>query len=74
MQPRGIVLDSKFIQSCKSLATVKEIYTADLHSDTQYGGPVGLAIANDGSLLIGDDDGGVTYRVSYSSGPITNRR
>jgi glucose/arabinose dehydrogenase len=32
----------------------------------QFGRPVGLAIAPDGSLLFTDDTNGVIYRVSYS--------
>ncbi len=32
----------------------------------QFGRPVGLAMAKDGSLLVSDDSGGVIYRISYS--------
>ncbi|MCW5982244.1 MAG: sorbosone dehydrogenase family protein [Bryobacteraceae bacterium] len=32
---------------------------------TQFGRPVGLAVAADGALLIGDDTNGVIYRVSH---------
>lgn len=31
----------------------------------QFGRPAGLAVAHDGSLLIGDDSNGVIYRVAY---------
>ena len=33
---------------------------------TQFGRPAGLLVAQDGSLLVADDTGGVIYRVSYS--------
>jgi glucose/arabinose dehydrogenase len=33
----------------------------------QFGRPTGVAIAPDGALLIGDDDNGVVYRVSFDS-------
>ncbi|MDB5328073.1 MAG: hypothetical protein JWM57_3642 [Phycisphaerales bacterium] len=32
----------------------------------QFARPVGLAVAKDGSLLVGDDENGVIYRVSYA--------
>lgn len=32
----------------------------------QFGRPAGLAIAKDGALLLGDDTGGVIYRIAYS--------
>jgi glucose/arabinose dehydrogenase len=32
-----------------------------------FGRPAGLAIANDGALLISDDLNGVVYRVSYKA-------
>ena len=32
---------------------------------SQFARPVGLAVAKDGSLLVGDDENGVIYRVSY---------
>jgi glucose/arabinose dehydrogenase len=31
----------------------------------QFGRPVGLVMANDGSVLFADDTGGVIYRLSY---------
>jgi glucose/arabinose dehydrogenase len=40
-----------------------------LNSQGQFGRPVGLAVARDGSLLIGDDTNGVIYRVTYGGGP-----
>ncbi len=33
---------------------------------TQFGRPAGLLVAQDGSLLVADDTGGVIYRVSYA--------
>ena len=33
---------------------------------SQFARPVGLATAKDGSLLVGDDENGVIYRVSYA--------
>jgi glucose/arabinose dehydrogenase len=33
---------------------------------TTFGRPAGMAIAKDGSLLIGDDGTGVIYRVTYT--------
>jgi glucose/arabinose dehydrogenase len=46
---------------------VKDFLTGFLVQDKrgQFGRPVGLAVAKDGSLLIGDDSGGVIYRVWY---------
>jgi glucose/arabinose dehydrogenase len=35
------------------------------NGQAQFGRPCGLAQARDGSLLVGDDDGGVIYRVRY---------
>ncbi len=32
----------------------------------QFGRPCGLAMAQDGSMLLSDDSGGVIYRISYS--------
>jgi hypothetical protein len=37
------------------------------------GRPAGLAVAKDGSLLVGDDTNGVIYRVSYA-GPAAEKR
>jgi Raf kinase inhibitor-like YbhB/YbcL family protein len=34
---------------------------------TRMARPVGVAVANDGSLLVGDDENGVIYRVSYDA-------
>jgi Raf kinase inhibitor-like YbhB/YbcL family protein len=36
---------------------------------TQFGRPFGLATMPDGSLLVGDDDHGMIYRVSYDKSP-----
>jgi glucose/arabinose dehydrogenase len=33
--------------------------------DTYYGRPVGVAVAKDGALLVGDDTNGIIYRVTY---------
>lgn len=40
----------------------------------QIGRPTGLAVAKDGSLLIGDDDNGIIYRVSYEAPVATTDR
>jgi glucose/arabinose dehydrogenase len=37
------------------------------------GRPVGLAIARDGALLVGDDSNGVIYRVSHAGGATRSR-
>ena len=43
-----------------------------LSSEGQFGRPVGLAMARDGSLLIGDDTNGIIYRVTYEGGTRTS--
>jgi glucose/arabinose dehydrogenase len=35
--------------------------------DEYFGRPVGVAVAKDGALLVGDDTNGVIYRVSYGT-------
>lgn len=35
---------------------------------TRTGRPVGLAVARDGALLLGDDENGVLYRIAYRGG------
>jgi glucose/arabinose dehydrogenase len=35
------------------------------NGENQFGRPAGLAVMNDGSLLVSDDTNGVIYRVSY---------
>ena len=37
-----------------------------LTETTQFGRPCGLAVAKDGSLIVGDDTLGWIYRVTYS--------
>jgi glucose/arabinose dehydrogenase len=37
------------------------------HEKAHIGRPAGLAVAADGSLLVGDDSNGVVYRVSFSN-------
>ena len=37
-------------------------------ADAVWGRPVGVAVAQDGSLLISDDTGGTIWRVSYQGG------
>lgn len=39
---------------------------------TQFGRPAGLLVAQDGSLLVADDTGGVIYRVSYMGAQVRN--
>jgi glucose/arabinose dehydrogenase len=41
-------------------------WLADPKGPTAWGRPVGLAIAQDGALLITDEPGGVIWRVSYN--------
>jgi glucose/arabinose dehydrogenase len=43
-------------------------WLADPKGPTAWGRPVGLAIAQDGALLITDEPGGVIWRVSYKGG------
>jgi glucose/arabinose dehydrogenase len=37
------------------------------NDENQFGRPAGLAVMNDGSLLISDDTNGIIYRVSYAA-------
>jgi glucose/arabinose dehydrogenase len=48
-------------------AKFEDFITGFLNSEgtAQFGGPVGLAMTPDGSLLFTDDTNGVIYRVSY---------
>jgi Raf kinase inhibitor-like YbhB/YbcL family protein len=39
-----------------------------------FGRPVGLAVAQDGALLVSDDGGGRIYRIAYGSRPTTSAR
>lgn len=39
-----------------------------------FGRPVGLAVAKDGSLLVGDDVNGIIYRISHTGDGATDRR
>ncbi|MCA1993798.1 MAG: sorbosone dehydrogenase family protein, partial [Coleofasciculus sp. S288] len=49
-------------------AEFEDFITGFLTEDrsAQFGRPVGLAVAPDGSLLFADDTNGVIYRVSYT--------
>lgn len=42
--------------------------------DAIFGRPVGLAVAKDGSMLLGDDTNNVIYRVTYGSGNRNERK
>jgi glucose/arabinose dehydrogenase len=48
-------------------------FVADLKKDKVYGRPVGLAMLEDGSLLIADDTNGMIWRVSASPNAVVRR-
>jgi Raf kinase inhibitor-like YbhB/YbcL family protein len=42
--------------------------------DAMFGRPVGLAVAKDGALLVGDDTNNIIYRVTYAGAGRNNRK
>lgn len=45
-----------------------DFLTGFVEGSTYFARPVGVAVAKDGSLLIGDDTNGMIYRVTYAGG------
>ena len=56
--------DGKPLGYCKNFAT--GFWVSGESRAEVWGRPAALAVANDGSLLVGDDTGGTIWRISYN--------
>jgi len=51
----------------KPAGPLEDFLTGFIHSDSEvYGRPVGVAVTQDGSLLVADDEANKVWRVSYT--------
>jgi glucose/arabinose dehydrogenase len=58
-----------FDDNGKSTGEYEDFMTGFVLSDTQvWGRPVGVAVANDGSLFVTEDGNGPIWRVAYQGG------
>lgn len=58
---------SRFL-TCKATGEHEDFMTGFVVSDTEvWGRPVGVAVANDGSLLVTEDGSGTIWRITYQA-------
>ena len=61
------------VEHGKATGTYEDFLTGFATADgTVWGRPVGIAMANDGSLLVSDDGSGSVWRITYSGHPGSN--
>jgi glucose/arabinose dehydrogenase len=44
----------------------QDFATGWMHNNAAWGRPADVITANDGSLLVSDDEGGIIYRITYN--------